>query len=289
MRSKLILTCGAVLCLFGTGCVVVTTGGCNHWGSEPRVWAEGTETLTVNTAGLETMVVRTHNGAVVVEGQPDGAPEAKVTVTKKGGGRTQAEAEEALAAIDVYAEPTGGGTAKIGWKWKVKKQRRWRAQVSFDITAPGHLRVDAETHNGSVNIDKVTGDVKAVTHNGGVEVDSSNGELYAETHNGQVVARYAGPEVRLVTHNGRVVADLERCAQVTGKITTHNGAIEVIVGENTSANLKCETHNGGISCDVPVTVENVSRRQLTGTLGTGGGTLDIKTHNGAIRIKRAEG
>ena len=221
MRVKLILSGLLLSCLPIAGCIVVTADGSTWSWRGTTVWAESTETLTVDTAGLEAVVVQTHNGAIVVEGQSEGAPQATVTVTKKGGGISHGEAEAALAAIEVYVKPAPSGTTKIGWRWKGAKKSRWRSEVSFDITAPGDLRFNVETHNGRIN--------------------------------------------------------------------THNGGVQVIVGENTSADLTCATHNGGISFDFPIPVTKVSRTKLSGVLGSGGPALKVTTHNGAIRIKRAEG
>lgn len=189
-RSRVICLLGSILPLTGTGCIVnLGVSGC----SGPTVWTTSTtEKLPIETANLKALEVRTHNGSITFDGQPVGTTEAFVNVTKKAGGLTQADAEEALDAIDVYVEPAGSGAQRIGWKWKGARHATWRAQVSFDIQAPGNLRFDGVTHNGAVKIDDVAGDVKVITHNGRVDVESTDGKLYAETHNGRIAAAYVG-------------------------------------------------------------------------------------------------
>jgi hypothetical protein len=45
--------------------------------------------------------------------------------------------------------------------------------------------------------------------------------------------------------------------------------------------------NGGIETDFPLEVRGrVAHRRLTGTVGTGGRTLELATINGAISLKR---
>jgi len=285
------------MCLFlaglgllpSTGCIVIGAGWDWPFGGS-RVWTEPvTERIQIDAANLEGLETRTHNGSITFDGQPVGTAEAYVTVTKKAGGRTQADAEAALEAIDVYVKPAGNDTQRIGWKWKGIRRSNWGARVSFDIKAPGNIRFDGQTHNGPIEISGVTGDVRVATHNGAVKVESSNGELHAETHNGSVTATYAGEDITLVTHNGRVTADLSRCGAMSGRITTHNGSIEVVVGEAASANLTCRTHNGAIKCNVPLNESLFSGRKLTGTIGTGEGNLDVITHNGSVNIKKASG
>jgi hypothetical protein len=251
--------------------------------------------------------VRTHNGAINFEPQPEPQDEAVVTVTMRAGGTTQEEAEDAMQAVDVYSERRHDGTHRLGWKWKVTKHPNWRAAVSFEIRAPGNLDFDGETHNGAVTIEGITGAVRAVTHNaavtakgitgnvvavthnGRINVTSEGDRLHAETHNGGIAVTFTGSEVNLGTHNGAINADLQDCGAVKGDIETHNGGVRLVVGENTSADLNCETHNGGIQCDPPIQVSRVSKRRLTGRLGAGGGQLEISTHNGSVRITRTDG
>ncbi len=289
MSTRSRLTClivAGLLPFSAAGCIVI--GGHGWWG--PTVWTESTtEKLPIDTTDLHALEVRTHNGPISFKARAAEATEASVTVTKKAGGLTQTDAEAALEAIEVYVEPAGGGTQRIGWRWKGLKHGTWRAQVGFDIKAPGNLQLDAKTHNGAITIEGVTGDVKAVTHNGRIGVDSRDGKLYARTHNGRVAATYAGDDVTLVSHNGQVVADLSRCGVLNGDITTHNGGVEVVVGEKASATLKCQTYNGSVRCAVPLSNSHASRRRLTGSIGNGEGNLDLTTHNGSIRIKKTAG
>jgi hypothetical protein len=252
------------------------------------VWVESLSTLSLEVAGLEAVAVKTHNGAINYDGNPDGATQIEVTVTTKGGGPDEATAEEALAAIDVFGE-SDNGTAKIGWRWRTKKEKKWRAQVSFDIQGPTAIDLDAETHNGTINAQGLDGAVKVKSHNGKITVASGGGKLDAEVHNGEINADYAGDEIRLKTHNGRIAADLSRCGAVSGKLQTHNGEVVVTVGDATSADVTCKAHNGPISYDVPLANVKKSKRKLTGTIGEGAGSLAIKTHNGKVEIKGAEG
>ncbi len=288
MRTKLFYAWLVSIPLWSSGCVIVgVPGGCSPWGG-PSVWTEAVEERPIDTTGLTALEVRTHNGSIDFQSQP-ASGSASVTIMKKAGGINQADAEEALAAINVFIEPAGNGKTRISWKWAVPKKVRWSGDVSFAIRAPGNLHFDAETHNGAVAVAEVSGDVKVVSHNGKVKVRSNNGKLHAHTHNGEVDASYAGPELNLTTHNGEVSADLTQCGAVAGSITTHNGGIRVVVGKNTAANLNCATHNGGIDCDAPISELHQARGSLTGRLGAGGQPLGVVTHNGSIRVKSTAG
>jgi DUF4097 and DUF4098 domain-containing protein YvlB len=55
-----------------------------------------------------------------------------------------------------------------------------------------------------------------------------------------------------------------------------------------SGELDARTANGGISVDFPITVTGLvnSRRQISGTLGSGGARIRLSAVNGGISISR---
>ncbi|MCH7808293.1 MAG: DUF4097 family beta strand repeat protein [Planctomycetes bacterium] len=307
---KIILHIGlAAVCFVGLG--ARCTGS--------TVWTQATiETIPLNTASLSALEVRTHNGSITFVGGEENEPVA--TVTKKGGGATLSDAEDALASIEVFVEPGDAGLQKLGWRWKTTRRSSWSANVSFDIRAPRSLDltfethngaieargadgdvtttthngsvtvtdvrgvVKATTHNGSVEVSGITGDVRLTTHNGGVEADSAGGAQFCKTHNGAIVSTYSGDAITLETHNGSVKADVTKCGPVGGSITTHNGSVKLFVGDATSTTLNCETHRGAINCEPPLADRQASKRRLSGVLGEGGASLDVQTHNGSIHI-----
>ena len=282
---KLICPLIVLLLLPLAGCVVVVgTASC----SGPTIWTDPVvEERSIDVASLTGLEIRTHKGSITFEAQPAGSATGRVTVTKKGGGMTPSDAEEALEAMDVFIEPPGDGTQRIGWRWNGIKDSTWRAKVSFDVHAPGNIDLAGNTHNGHIKINNVVGDVRATSHNGRINVKSSNGKLYAKTHNGRITAAYVGDDVTLLTHNGKVVADLDGCTAIDGRISAHNGNVEVVLSEQTSTFLKCRTSRGKIRCNVPLNDIEITRHKLTGAVGKGEGNLDVTTHNGSIRIKNA--
>ncbi len=306
-RSKLVgLALVGLVSFSSAGCIVIGGHGwscCNLKVSTEPV----TERIDLDTAGMQGLEARTHNGRVTFEALPVGSSDAFVTVTKKGRGRTLAEAEAALEAIDVFVKPAGDGVQRLGWRWKGLKPRHWGATVSFDIHAPGDIQLVGRTHNGSIEVTGVThgirlethngsieandiaGEVHVETHNGPVAVTASGGTLYGKTHNGRVAVTYEGGDATLITHNGRIVADMSRCTKLGGTMTTHNGGITVVVGDAASAHLTARTHNGGISCEVPLSDGSYTKHKLTGTIGAGEGALDLTTHNGSVCIEKSAG
>lgn len=257
--------------LFGVGCVGVG----RHW-TEPV-----SQRLSLDTSGLKQIEVKTHNGSVQYHASPD---EAYVNVTKKASGRSRDDASAALEALEVFVEPDGAGTQRIGYRWRGIKSTAWGASVSFDIHAPSGVNLSGETHNGRVTVAGLSGDLTFETHNGAINATTTGGKLHVKTHNGGIEARCAGRDVRLVTHNGPISADLTGCQTVGGRIETHNGGVEIRVADTTSLELDAQTHNGGIRCTVPMQLVETTKRRLTASLGDGGERLAVRTHNGSVRV-----
>lgn len=266
-------------------CAVVS-GGCIV--GQPTFWSRAkTEHLSMDADNLDTLQARTHNGAIYYEGGAERPAGVEITATKKAGAPTVAAAEEALDAIEVYAEPAGKGVQRLGWRWRQPKGIGWSANVRFDIQGPADLDLDFVTHNGRINVEGTDAGVKVLTHNGRIKVAGGRGPLSAITHNGCIDATYAGKDINLRTHNGPIEALLDKCQSIDGRIATHNGRIRVVVGDAASAMLSCRTHNGTVSCDAPVSSVKTRRSSMSGTLGDGDGHLKLETHNGSIRVEVA--
>jgi DUF4097 and DUF4098 domain-containing protein YvlB len=73
----------------------------------------------------------------------------------------------------------------------------------------------------------------------------------------------------------------------TLKLQTVNGGIEVTMPGGLSADVLASTVNGDISTDFPLTVRGkIARRKLEGTIGAAGRTIEMKTVNGSIDLKK---
>jgi DUF4097 and DUF4098 domain-containing protein YvlB len=125
------------------------------------------------------------------------------------------------------------------------------------------------------------------TVNGGIEAVGLPADAEAYTVNGGVSVK-AGGTIRAETVNGGVDAAFGR-ADWSGEIRlkTVNGGIDVALPGDASAELRAATVNGDISTDFPITVQGrVTKRKLSGTIGSGGRQLALETVNGGIEITK---
>lgn len=251
------------------------------------VWVEQTEDMQIDAARLKKLAVKTHNGAVNYSGSAGGASTIQVKVTKKAGGLTLADAEEALANLEVFNEADGADGRVINHRWKGVCKSNWNAQVSYEISGPDSLALDIESHNGATTVRGLKSSLHVTGHNGRIDTESTGPSAHVESHNGAINMTYEGPSIHATTHNGQVKVDLSRCGNIGGEIGAHNGQVVVRIGDQTSANLACQTHNGSVDVDIAAgwKVSHASRTRLAGVLGNGGQPLNVTTHNGQVKIQ----
>lgn len=143
--------------------------------------------------------------------------------------------------------------------------------VRFTVRVPAGVRFAGRTVNGEIAAEGLSGDVQATTVNGGVRL-STAGEAEAETVNGSITA---------------AIGQASGNDALTFK--TVNGSIAVELPAGANADLQAATVNGDISTDFPLTgPTRITKRSLSGTIGSGGRRLALDTVNGSIRVRRAE-
>jgi len=266
MISKLLLSAlAAILSALPmlAGCVSVN----GSW-YPPHAWTDTvTEEIRIDTTGLQRLEARTYNGEINYSGHTEGDPVAIITVRKKAGGHTRADAEAAFEALEIHVDDRTDQATRIHWEWAVPKEHGWTAEVSYEINAPAGVAFDAETYNGNVKVRGVEADTKITTYNGRIKLDC------------------AGEQVSAETYNGNIEADVSRCTTVAGTLETYNGEIRMKVSPEYAGDLSCRTLNGHIRCDVPWTVRRASRGHLSGSVGDGPSSIRASTHNGSIRVK----
>jgi hypothetical protein len=283
-------------------CFAVAAMGCSTDGCEPKAKYERVVKLTDAMQPGGSFEAQTHNGYINVTGAD--VAECNLTATITARADTVENAQRLAEAVEIKLVPSGNKlTAKIE---KPELALDEYICVDLDVTIPNQTSIDLTTHNGSLKIENLTGQLNGTTHNGKVTAEKISGTIQLKTHNGQIVCKEVAGNSQLETHNGEVI-----CEEASGdtklrthngnakafysasappvcnvSIVTHNGGVSITTPPNLSAKVEASTHNGSINTDLPITVTgNITRRKLTGTIGTGQGELYLETHNGSINIK----
>jgi len=282
-----------LLCL-----LTAITGGCINIGSWAlRARYERTVHLSAPLQPGSTFAAQTHNGSITIEGTPRlrgdklapaeaGVTDCNLTAMIIARAVTEEDAKKLAEEIKIKLEPSANKlTVKIE---KPILMRNRSVSVNLNATVPNQTNLELTTHNGAVKIANITGEVHGTTHNGGVTATQVSGTSKLRTHNGSITCKEISGDAQLRTHNGSAKAYYSESAQsvCNVSIVTHNGGVNFTAPPDFSAAVEASTHNGSIKTDIPITViGKVSKKKLTGTIGTGQGKLHLQTHNGSITIR----
>jgi len=146
------------------------------------------------------------------------------------------------------------------------------ASVDYTITVPRRARLDEiKTVNGSVEIEGVSGEIRAGSVNGAVRG-----------------LRLIG-EVGFSTVNGRVEAEFERLEGKFISLKSVNGTVMIRLPQNAGMRLSAGTVHGEIESDFDLPVRRIRfgpGRDVETVLGGGGADVTLRTVNGSIRLQK---
>jgi hypothetical protein len=203
--------------------------------------------------------------------------EARIETTLKVQAGSEARAREVLNAVTIDVrrdgdrlvirtdQPRGMDGGLFGWLTGNQVQ----LSVSHRITIPDGADAVLETVNGSIDVMRAGGAVRAETTNGGIQL-----------------AQVAGP-IDAATTNGGIVAELTESPGRDMELGTVNGGITLRVAPGVSASIDASTVNGGLSVDerLDFALRDKGRRSLVGDLAGGGAEIEIGTVNGGVKIR----
>ncbi|MEU3477456.1 DUF4097 family beta strand repeat-containing protein [Streptomyces sp. NPDC033754] len=194
-------------------------------------------------------------------------------------------------------------------KWFDRKGHRRRAVVSVAVPAGVDVEVgavDAEAVvsgiRGRTEVRGVTGDTTLLGLSGPVRAESVSGSLEAQSVTGALritsvtgpvtVIEGAGGSVRAETVSGDMVIDLDP-GELDGppadiRLTSVSGQVAIRLPHPADARVEASTTSGSVSNafeDLRVTGQ-WGTKSVTGTLGSGRGTLKATTVSGSIALLR---
>lgn len=263
------------------------------------------------------VIVETFNGEVDIVGWDENKVDisgTKYGSTERLRDAVKLETHNSPSLVEVRAIHPSASTGNSGARFVIKVPRE--AMVERVTSSNGAIRVEhvgnithAKTSNGGIRVTDASGDLDARTSNGQIEVERFNGALSARTSNGKVRAEGISGKcnvetsnasieirmneattapVRLVTSNGAITLALEKAPKSDVRAESSNGPITVKMPAGAAARINADTSNSSIASEFDVLAQGNGDRgkkdHLSGTIGSGGPTLELTTRNGNIRI-----
>ncbi|KOG57680.1 MULTISPECIES: DUF4097 family beta strand repeat-containing protein [Streptomyces] len=197
------------------------------------------------------------------------------------------------------------------WSGSFSGRKAWERSAAITLTVPAgtHVRVaavDAASFvsgiSGGTDVNGVSGDatlvglsgrVKAHTVSGSVEAQSVTGEFGFHSVSGSLtVVDGAGVKVRADSVSGDMLIDLdpgpEGSAPVDIALNSVSGQVAIRLPHPADARVEANTATGRVSNafeDLRVSGQ-LGAKRITGTLGSGAGTLRATTVSGSIALLR---
>lgn len=168
---------------------------------------------------------------------------------------------------------------KVSVKTDYEERSTWgnnqSAEVTYKIWLPIDTNLsDIELVNGSLNIENVSGEIKAQVVNGSIKATGLTKDSEINSVNGSVKVYYqaVSPSLKNI--------DIE----------TVNGSIKLYLPSDVDANLDLETMHGSIKTEFGInSQENTfSGHNLRGDIGSGVIDIDMESVNGSIKVLKKD-
>ncbi|GAA3375450.1 DUF4097 family beta strand repeat-containing protein [Streptomyces sannanensis] len=170
------------------------------------------------------------------------------------------------------------------------------ARVEVGVVGAGAVvsgirgRTDVRGVSGDTTLVRLSGPTRADTVSGNLEAQAVTGELHFTSVSGDLtVIDGAGAAVRAESVSGDMVVDIDPAGSPTHiGLTTVSGEIAIRLPHPADARVEANTAGGAVSNafdDLKVSGQ-WGAKKITGTLGTGTGTLKATTVSGSIALLR---
>jgi DUF4097 and DUF4098 domain-containing protein YvlB len=144
-------------------------------------------------------------------------------------------------------------------------------RVDYTVLVPLDVRVNVNTGNGEITVDRAGGEVSASTGKGRVFIATARGPVRASTGAGDV-------DVRLQSSAGDAGVD----------VVTGSGSIRLSVPSDFNGEIDAQSGNGALRSDFDITVMGrLDATHIRGTIGRGGSRLHLQTGNGRIELRKS--
>lgn len=219
----------------------------------------------VDVAAHSRLRLEAITGSVTITGK-SGSDSVLITGEKRVGSESTQDAEEHLQQLIVSVQDLGN---EVFVKTTQPEQAQGRSYVvDYTITLPEDLEV---------LVNHVTGSVGVYSVNNGVSVSHVTGQVLLDEISSSAL-------VNLVT--GEIEAEVTLPEDSTINFNLVTGNVELNIPQSTSAEFSAKVVTGTISLSDLVLQNQVSTPgSLSGTLGSGEGTISLNVVTGSISVK----
>lgn len=258
-----------------------------------RAWVrESTCTATAREGGRLT--VRADVGSVNITTGPGNKVECRVRVEVYT--PDEARAKQMLDGYEVGMRVSDDGSLYLQGRFPraliEKHDRSLSLGANYDIQVPARFNVDVETRGGSLTVERLEGELRAVTAAGSIRTGNIGGPTRVETAGGNIEVENIGGRLEARTAGGHI-----RTGDVQGDAVIETSGGKILTGRVTGA-LRAGTAGGDIvvgGATRDVIVQTAGGKIRLGDVGgrvraeTAGGSIFLETAIGPVQVQTAGG
>ncbi|HLJ85813.1 MAG TPA: DUF4097 family beta strand repeat-containing protein [Candidatus Angelobacter sp.] len=215
--------------------------------------------------------------------------------------------------VDSSATPDGKRVEVLTHALPDQKPTGEELKADYDISVPSGVSVVVTTTTASITVDSVSGDLSLSSDTGQITVrDADNAQLHIRSVTGPVslvnlnrlhaeimstggnvqLVRVSGPKVKVSSTSGNIGYQGDFAGGGAYSLVTHSGAINVLLAETASVDLSAHSVHGSVENDFPLSEKRhqvyvpTQGRSLVGTAHSGSSSVELRSFNGKIRVKK---
>ncbi len=260
----------------GVGCVINIDGDAAAVREEKRFTVEAGAELTLDTFDGSVKVRSWDRPEVLVEIERravdrDTAAALDVTATQEGN-RIHVRAPEPARARGFTGIGNPQGTS-----------------VSYIVSVPRNVRLTANTGDGSISVENVSGTISLRSGDGSIRGDNVEGDVTARTEDGSIHLAGTIAALQAETGDGSVVIEADEGSAMNGDwdVATGDGSIVLRVPDAFNAEIDATSRDGSVRGEITGldhARDEGGRESLKGRLGSGGHLVKLRSGDGSIRV-----
>jgi hypothetical protein len=146
----------------------------------------------------------------------------------------------------------------------------------------GSVRVT--TGSGTIELTGIHGDIRGGTGSGRIRLEDAPGRVSVHTGSGSISVTGASGDLRAGTGSGSITIEGNPAVNSYWELQTGSGSVNLRVPSNASFRLYARTGSGRIQTNIPLMIEEQSRRELRARAGNGAARVDVRCSSGSIRV-----
>jgi DUF4097 and DUF4098 domain-containing protein YvlB len=239
---------------------------------------------TLDTIDVQSVLVRVDHGEVHLFESADARVQisGQVLVADQLEYQVSSEAGQVLISARV-----GGGNSGMPLRLDVRIPQDLPVKIETEgasvFVTNFHGTLEAASTSGNITIDGVTGGMTLRSNRGNITVQNSSGVTSMVGNYGTLHAQDTRGETAASTIMGNIVFDGPVRAGDVVRLETDHGPVAVNLNRDSALGIQVHSASGDVTCMVPGIAS--TPRTCDGALGSGGGTLAIRTVSGAVLMK----